>query len=591
MERGNGLSEARRTTGLGAVAALLLVVACTVGEVRPERPSAPDAEGPAADTAAAVDTMAVGDETFGATDLLTRSRLAYDGAELEEALALAEQVLAEYPTSGTAEEARWLAARTAFAMERYAQAEELASRYAEEQPSGSTDAEEARELARLAEDALAEPASTPAVVGAILPRSGPRVLVRYADYILQGIELAVAEVERRQGRPIELVVVDDSGGAGTRSAVAELERRGALAVVGPLLPRNLPAAVEARRDPRLVLVSPTATRSPSWPEAYSVSTGDTRGAQELGRYAADVGFTQAALLYARGRQYEQKAQAFSVEYETLGGHVRARVPYDSGTTTFGPHMEQILAAVAPSPSDTFGVERSLAARLMDAGLITDPMAVDTLPADSLLTLIDRLSSRSSAQARENAGAWAGRLPQRPFALFVAAPQQDVPKIAPQVAFYGLDSAGVQVFGDEAWASAQVRRVVPRRDLERVIAASHFPPGRADEAADPEFVQLYESSYRRSLDSSLPALGYDAANLVLQALPNRMLTPDAVAVRFGFLAAIRGATGMLSVRGGRVVRTPYVVMIRDGSLEPAPQPWEYEMPVPVPPEPDSGDGGR
>ncbi|NIP82103.1 MAG: hypothetical protein GWM90_23930, partial [Gemmatimonadetes bacterium] len=78
--------------------------------------------------------------------------------------------------------------------------------------------------------------------------------------------------------------------------------------------------------------------------------------------------------------------------------------------------------------------------------------------------------------------WGGAR-QQPFALYVAAPRQDVPKIAPQVAFYGLDSAGVQVFGDEAWASAEVRRVVPARDLEGVIASSHFPPDRAATTAD------------------------------------------------------------------------------------------------------------
>jgi len=158
-----------------------------------------------------------------------------------------------------------------------------------------------------------------------------------------------------------------------------------------------------------------------------------------------------------------------------------------------------------------------------------------------------------------------------------------------VAFYGLDSAGVQVFGDEAWANAEVRRVVPARDLEGVIAASYFPPDRASSATDPAFVELYEARYRKSLDNLLPALGYDAANLVLQALPNRLYSPDALALRFGFLTGIRGATGMLSVRGGEIIRTPYVVTLRGGRLEPAPHPWEYEMPVPKPPLPEDGDG--
>ena len=172
---------------------------------------------------------------------------------------------------------------------------------------------------------------------------------------------------------------------------------------------------------------------------------------------------------------------------------------------------------------------------------------------------------------------------------MAAPDRDVRQIAPQIAFYGLDSAGVQVFGDEAWASASVRRVVPPRDLEGVIAASHFAPGRADALADPDFVRRYEESYRRSLENQLPALGYDAANLVLQALPNRMTTPSALARRFSLLAGIRGATGTFSVRSDRVVRTPYLVVIRGGRLAPAPLPFEYVLPVPKPPLPDTTGG--
>ena len=577
------------------IALLVFGLACTVGEAQPERPG--PAAGPAADTAAlAVDSAVAGEgaAAYLATDLLIEAQLAYEAARLDASLEAAERVLAEHPGSRAVEAARWVGARAAFALGRHERARELAERYAEGQPSGSALAEEARQLVRLAEDAMAEPSPSPAVIGAVLPRSGPQVLVRYADWLLEGIELAVEDVEEQHGRRIELVVVDDQGGARTRAAVEELERRGALAVIGPLLPQQMSAAAGARWDRRLVMVSPTAPRPPAASQVYSVRTGDTRGAQQLGQYAADVGFRQAALLYARGGEYERKAQAFAVEYETLGGNVRAMVPYDSGTTTFGPHMNRILGAVAPTyrtVSDSVLVDSLIA-----LGLVADRVAADTMAQDTLLMLIDLIRPDTTGYAvRPEAGGgapgpWQGRLRQQPFALFVAGPQQDVPKIAPQVAFYDLDSAGVQVFGDEAWAHADTRRVVPRRDLEGVIAASHFPPDRAAGAADPAFVAAYEARYRRSLDNPLPALGYDAANLVLQALPNRLLTPDALARRFVFLAGIRGATGVFSVRAGQVIRTPYLVVIRGGELETAPFPWEYEMPEPVPPKPDSNEGG-
>ena len=99
-------------------------------------------------------------------------------------------------------------------------------------------------------------------------------------------------------------------------------------------------------------------------------------------------------------------------------------------------------------------------------------------------------------------------------------------------------------------------------------------------------------YRQSLGNQLPALGYDAAHLIMQALPNRSLTPAALARRFHLLAEIRGATGLLSVRSDRVVRRPHLVIIRDGMLEPAPYPWNYELPVhraPLPQDSSVGSG--
>ncbi len=588
--------EAKRVSVLFSLLATLVVtLACTVGEARP-RPPGPEENGPeqpGGETPGPVpDSMAGSDEdAYRSTDLLMRAQLAYEATQVDESLTLAEQVLLEHPFSAAVQPARWVGARAAFAMGRYSRARELALEYADGQPEGSEMGAQARELALLAEDGMAEPAAAPPVIGAILPRTGPRVLVRYGDWVLEGLRLAVSEVERQQGRPIELVVADDAGGSRTRAAVMELERRGAIAIVGPLLPQQVAVAAEARLDARTVLISPTAANGIEWPSTYSITTGDTRGAQKLGEFAADVGLRQAAVLYARGAQYEQKARAFAAEYATVGGRIRSMVPYDSGTTTFGPHMNRILVSVAPGLE---GGEGTLVDSLVAVGLIPDRAAADTMAVDSLLALIrlirvDTIPVPLDQIPADTADLWGGA-PQQPFALFVAAPQQDVPKIAPQVGFYGLDSAGVQVLGDEAWASSEVRRVVPNRDLEGVIAASHFPPERASSAADPSFVELYESRYRKSLENLLPALGYDAANLVLQALPNRLLTPDALARRFGFLTGIRGATGLLSIRGHEVIRTPYLVVIRDGRLAPAPYPWEYEMPVPRPPKPDTTDEG-
>lgn len=548
------------------VVILAVLLACTVGEAPPQGPNAPEGEAPAepgVETPGAAVTpeeSAAEEAERAAGELLSGARLAYEAAELGEALDLSRTAMRDYPGTASAVAASWVGARAAFSLGRWAEAIELAESFAREE-AGSTAAADARDLAELARDEL-EPASTaPVRVGVVLPRTGSRIMVRYADWLLEGMEIAARQAEARERRAIELVVADDAGGTRTREAMAELEARGVLAVVGPLLPPQLAEVAGTRRDRALVTISPTVPDHPVWPHVYTVNTGDGRGAQELGRYAAEVGITQAALLYPRGEEYERKARAFAVEFEAMGGVVRAAMPYDSGTTTFDVHMRRILERVAPV--DTFHRQP-----------LTDSLGhaarTDTLP----------------PVYGDSPGPWYGRPPQQPFALFVAAPERDVRQIAPQVAFYGLDSAGVQVFGDEAWTSAAVRRVVPRQDIEGVIAASHFAPGRADAIADPEFVRRYEETYRRSLENQLPALGYDAANLVLQALPNRLTSPSALSRRFSLLAGIRGATGTFSIRANRIVRTPYVVIIRDGALLPAPAPWEYTLPQPKAPLSDT-----
>jgi ABC-type branched-subunit amino acid transport system substrate-binding protein len=488
-------------------AAIVLALGCTVGEARPAGPGAPPdgvgverpVEGPALPPAEA--------ERL-ASEVMARASQAYEYAEVTESLELAREVVSTYPGTTVADSALWLAALSAYGLGRYEEAGEWAARYGRRQAPGSTAAARAQALVELSADAVAPPAA--AVLGAVLPRTGSAPLVQYGDWVLEGIELAIRESERRTGRSVQLVVADDGGGPRTAQAVAELERRGAVAIIGPILPQNLHEAAAARVNPALMLVSPTIPESPQhWGHVYSVAGGDAHGAEELARYAAQSGLLDGTILHARGQEYGERARAFAAEYEARGGRVRAMVSYESGTTTFAPHMRDILRGVGTA---------------------------------------------------------------RPFALFIAAPDRDVPQIAPQISFYGLNAAGVQVLGDDAWASAPVRRLVPSRDLEGIVAASPLPAGRAEAMADPDFIAAFEAAYRRTLTNQIPALGYDAARVVLEALPNRLLTPAAMSRSFELLTAIQGATGTLSVRGGRLVRTPHLVVIRNGQLEPAPMPW-------------------
>jgi ABC-type branched-subunit amino acid transport system substrate-binding protein len=86
---------------------------------------------------------------------------------------------------------------------------------------------------------------------------------------------------------------------------------------------------------------------------------------------------------------------------------------------------------------------------------------------------------------------------------------------------------------------------------------------------PEFVERYERKYRKGLQESLvPALAYDAAHLILYALPWGYPRRSAVARSFREIRSLPGATGVFSVQSGAVTRRPFLLGFMEGELVPA-----------------------
>ncbi|HEX7051993.1 MAG TPA: penicillin-binding protein activator [Longimicrobiales bacterium] len=342
------------------------------------------------------------------------------------------------------------------------------------------------------------------VVGVILPRGGSPVLQRYAEYVLQGVRLAVDGGDSFWTPRVELVVLDDAGDPErVASLVGMLERQGAVAIIGPLQPQSVAIAARARRDDRLAIISPTASQVPRWyRNVYSLNAGDTQGAEALASYAAAVGLREVGILYPRDAAHRRQADAFRRAFRIAGGQITADVAFDPGTTTFGPSLEALFAA-------------------------------------------------------------------RPQAIFVPAGERDVRQIAPQIAYYGLaDSLYTppRVLGGQAWAADAVRTQVETRFLEDVVAVTPLMRESPDVAWQ-EFNSLYERTYRSTLDNAFPALGYDAMKLLLEAIGRGRGDAADVSRALGEIDWIRGATGVLSVRNGEVVRRPFLVRIQQGELVP------------------------
>jgi ABC-type branched-subunit amino acid transport system substrate-binding protein len=156
----------------------------------------------------------------------------------------------------------------------------------------------------------------------------------------------------------------------------------------------------------------------------------------------------------------------------------------------------------------------------------------------------------------------------PRGLVLILSQEDVETLAPQLSFYGVRAIeDLAVFGNEAWVSQGVLQVVPARHTEGVlsvttwIAEGEFGPGWN------AFVRDYEDHFRRTLRSPVPALGFDAARLLLQAARAGGGTPAGTLRAFQEIRDFQGATGVLSVVDGTVRRSYVPVRIENRRLIP------------------------
>lgn len=154
----------------------------------------------------------------------------------------------------------------------------------------------------------------------------------------------------------------------------------------------------------------------------------------------------------------------------------------------------------------------------------------------------------------------------PQVLVVAAPPGDVELLAPQIAYYGLDTLDIQVAGTAAWTSPSVLESVARRHTDSVITVTTRNPGTLFDPAD-AFVTAYERHFRRSLVSPVPAVGYDLFRMALAAYAEGARTPREAAASLERLDGFRGVTGTYSHVDGRIEREFFPVRIIGGDLLP------------------------
>ena len=336
-------------------------------------------------------------------------------------------------------------------------------------------------------------------IGLLLPLSGD---LESVGQLLREAATLAAEMDS-----VELVIRDDSSRASTVPRhVRALERQGVTAIVGPVTSDGFRAAVEARTDPSLPVVSPAASSAPAAaPNAYTLWEREAR-VRDLSRALASwvpsrTGLRKLSLLReasAAGRAYEH---AFRSGARRAGGWVAAAGTFDPDSTTFSRPVTWLAA-------------------------------------------------------------------NRPESLLVGTGDtRTVLQMAPQLSYYGLRSA--LVAGTSAWGQPVSVRRLSRGFPSRWLAAV-FADRTGGSTAWSRFESAYERQYRKGLPSRpLPALAYDATRWAAASLGALRLPRRGVVARGLARGSFEGASGTFAARPGAstVDRRVRVLMASGGDLHP------------------------
>lgn len=174
----------------------------------------------------------------------------------------------------------------------------------------------------------------------------------------------------------------------------------------------------------------------------------------------------------------------------------------------------------------------------------------------------------------------------PEALVLPVGPEDVPAVAPQVTFFGLDTLGIRILGTGGWTDAQSLAETDTRHTDGVVVATPIRPGE-ESPGYVRFREAYETRFQRTLvNGVIPALGYDAASLVLQGIHAGAGAPEDVAEAVRRIEGFDGATGIWSVEEGRLRREHRVACLERRELHDIPEgvvPAQQYRPYPPDPE--------
>ncbi len=329
------------------------------------------------------------------------------------------------------------------------------------------------------------------LIATVLPLSGQ--LSTFATDVLQGIQLAVETSREQPGTPSVGLIVKDhdinrQGFLEDLSMLLHHDRP--LAVIGPMLSRNLPVMAEMAQKTRVPLITPAATlpnvqRLGNY--LFSTSLTYALQAERMATYAAqEQGHRRFCIIHPDTVYGRELARLFAQEVYHLDGEIIAIESFKEGETDFAPQIQRLKAE-----------------DLKKYGLAV-PVEIPR-PAGKPV-------NRTEKRVLYTPGF---------DAIFIPSRSQDIGLLAAQLAFHDVR---VPLLGTNGWNSQDFVRTA-----DRTVDGATFVDGFFLDSPNPA-VQAFVQRYRTRFDSP-PSLftmqGYDAARVVLEGIRHGATSGEAL----------------------------------------------------------------
>ena len=358
-------------------------------------------------------------------------------------------------------------------------------------------------------------------LGVLVPQTGPASF--FGDRVLRGIRLAaMAYNNAHPDTRVELVVKDTEGSPEKAAAgLSELAGKGVVAVIGPLLSREVEALVPQLAKTPVPVFTPTASGAGLTglsPWIFRNALTNASQAAAAVQYGIDQKLRKYVIFHPDDLYGRDLAKLFTRD---LGrnGEIVATIGYAPETNDFGPYIRKLMEIEF----------RSLKVPIPE----------------------DEKDRKKLFQAYSPSF----------DALYLPGTAEKVGLLLPQLAFYNI--TGKALIGSNNWHSPDLLERGGSYAEGAVFVDGFSPENPAPEVAS--VVEAYRSAYQEEPDI-LAAQAYDATAMVLSVLKDKGGSPGSV--REGLLAIkdYPGISGTATVTpNGDVQKRLFLIKVEDGKF--------------------------